>query len=90
MADSGKEARTNTAVRPLPARELFAALVAAGVFREGDRFRLVTIELDADTNLVTIRAEQYADDRLLETVPKLTRALISADGPRNRKRRRMP
>jgi hypothetical protein len=76
-----------TLPRPLPAKELFAAMVAAGIFRDGEKFRRVTIELDADTGLVTIRTEQYGDPRLLETVPKLTRALVARDSPRNRNRR---
>jgi rRNA processing protein Krr1/Pno1 len=74
--------------RPLPAKELYAALVAAGIFRDGEKFCKVTIELDADTGLVTIRTEQYGDPRLLETVPKLTRALVARDSPRTRKRAR--
>jgi hypothetical protein len=73
--------------RPLPAKELYAALVTAGIFSGGEKFRRVTIELDADTGLVTIRTEQYGDPRLLEVVPKLTRALIAKDGPRTRGRK---
>ena len=71
--------------RPLSARELFAALVEAGVFRADDRYRRVLIELDAGTDLVTIHAGKDADDRLLKVVPKLTRALINTDGGRKRR-----
>jgi hypothetical protein len=73
--------------RPLPAKELYAALVAAGIFSDGEKFRRVTIELDADTGLVTIKTEQYGDPRLLEVVPKLTRALVNRDSPRSRSRK---
>lgn len=63
--------------RPLPAREMFRALVQAGVFREedGPKIRHVSIDLDAKNDVVIIRVERYADRRLLGTAPLLARAI---------------
>ena len=66
-----------TRPRPLSAREMFLALVQAGLFREEDgrHLRRISIELDAAKDVVVVHAERYADRRLLETAPLLARAL---------------
>jgi hypothetical protein len=63
--------------RPLSAAEMFLALVQAGLFREedGPRTRHVSIDLDAENDVVIVRSERYADTRLLDAVPLLARAL---------------
>lgn len=63
--------------RPLSAREMFLALVQAGLFREedGPRIRHISIDLDAKNDVVVVRTERYADSRLLKTAQLLPRAM---------------
>jgi hypothetical protein len=63
--------------RPLSAKEMFLALVQAGLFREedGPTIRNITIDLDAKNDVVIVRTERYVNRRLLQTAPLLARAI---------------
>lgn len=49
-------------------QEIYDALTAAGIIREGDRVRRVIIDINV-TDAVTVYIERYADTRVLELLP---------------------